>query len=727
MSVPDPSAPDATAVPVFDGGQTGLLDHPVEEVAQSLHTAEPPPATEEVTFLPGAEPTAAELVEEFIATLPPQPIPRPPPPIPILKRGVHGRYLGSAGIWRLELRVDVDGVRPMRRLSGDYFRVQGATVTYYGSWVVNAIAVTVTPTAVTISGTAATTWPTAYNVVRVIIPRTSMFSPPAPATVRWHNAAGQPGATYTCQFVSPFFRSVDLEQDCETGIVPFNTYDTGSLPSGGPARTLSIITAYQEAGIDMRAAGVPNVVPAPPGGSWSDAELHNAMVNHFSLWKDVPQWKVWLLHARLHDLGPGLLGIMFDLTGRQRQGCAVFYQGLGGVTPQARRNQLFTCVHELGHCFNLFHSFHKQYMTPPMPNRPLAYSYMNYPWRYPTGEAAFWAGFPFQFDDLETIHLRHGYRDNVIMGGNPFGVGAALDRDDFATPEEDASGLKLELRAAPAYRLGEPITVEFKLGLDGAKRREVQPHLHPDASNVKLAIRKPGGQVVIHDPILDKCLHSQTVTLDANRPSIYESAYIGYGKQGITFDTPGTYQLRAACGAQDGSVLVSNLLEIRVRPARSEADEDVADLLMGGEQGTLFCLLGSDSEHLATGNACFEKLIEQYPSHPLALYARLVLGYNAARAFGNLAADGTMSVRKPRKREAETNLGAVIAASEKGEGVDNISLEQVYLRLAKTRKAAGDDKAAKETVDQMVSQFIGKSLRGDIIDTIKARGAAALK
>jgi hypothetical protein len=544
--------------------------------------------------------------------------------------------------------------------------------------------------------------------------------------VRWFNAAGQAGATYACPYLSPFFRSVDLEQDCETGVTPFTSYNTGSLPSGGPTRTLSVLGAYNEAGIDMRAAGAPNVIPVPPGGSWSNAELHNAMLNHFSLWREVPQWKVWLLHARLHEMGSGLLGIMFDQQGRQRQGCAVFYQGLGGATPAALRNQLFTSVHELGHCFNLFHSFHKQYMTPPMPNRLMSFSWMNYPWRFPTGEAAFWAGFPFQFDDLEAIHLRHGFLDNVIMGGNPFGTGAALERDDFASPVQDNSGLRLELRSRPSYRLGEPVVVEFRLSLDGAKQRSVQRHLHPDAGGVRLAIRKPGGLVLIHDPVIDTCLLPQTARLDASKPAIYDSAYIGYGKQGLTFDAPGIYQLRAAYAAEDGSVLVSDTLEIRIRPPRTEADEDVAELLMGDDQGTLFYLLGSDSSHLASGSQQLQEAISKYPTHPLTMYARLVLGYNAARPFGNLTADGTMSVRKANKREAEKHLGAVITESTTGEGLDNISLGQVYCRLAKTQKAAGDEKGATETVAQMVSLFEGKELRGDVIATIKAQGAAAL-
>jgi hypothetical protein len=47
----------------------------------------------------------------------------------------------------------------------------------------------------------------------------------------------------------------------------------------------------------------------------------------------------------------------------------------------------------------------------------------------PRGAAAFWAAFPFQFDDLELAHLRHGFRNAVIMGGNPFGTGGSPGGD----------------------------------------------------------------------------------------------------------------------------------------------------------------------------------------------------------------------------------------------------------------------------------------------------------
>jgi hypothetical protein len=51
---------------------------------------------------------------------------------------------------------------------------------------------------------------------------------------------------------------------------------------------------------------------------------------------------------------------------------------------------------------------------------------MNLPWRYylspeSYGEEAFWKAFNFQFSDSELVHLRHGFRNDVIFGGNAFG------------------------------------------------------------------------------------------------------------------------------------------------------------------------------------------------------------------------------------------------------------------------------------------------------------------
>jgi hypothetical protein len=643
-----------------------------------------------------------------------------------IQRKVSGRYRSCRRIWEMELRVDVDGYRPMKHLSGDYYHASGATVSYYGSWVVSAPSVRVTSTLVTVEGLAATTWSTPYNKMRVVIPRHTLLQPPAAAHVQWMTPDGKKGAAYTCLFESPYFRTVDLEQDYESGVTPFTSYDTGSLPSGGSDRTLTVVKAYAEAGVEMRDVGETNVVPVAPGGKWSNAELHDAMETHFSMWKDAPQWKVWLFHAMRHDYGPGLLGIMFDQEGKQRQGCACFYQSIGGTAATRLRDQLYCCVHELGHCFNLYHSFHKKYMDPPQPNRLYALSWMNYPQKYPSGRAAFWAAFAFQFDNPEVIHLRHAFRNNIIFGGNPFGTGAALQvPETLVDSVEDNSGLKLVLEVPKSFAFGEPVVTEVKLYVTDTRGKVVHTELHPNFGFAQIAVQKPNGKVMVHEPPIDHCIRTETTTLDADLPAIYESAYIGYDREGgQIFDQPGLYKLRGIYYALDGSVVLSDVVSMRIRSPLSSADEEVAELFLGDEQGMLLYLLGSDSQFLKSGNEAFDLVLDKYAQHPLAVYARLLKGFNASREFKTITPDYQVQVRQSDPEEAVQLLSAVVDASEVGEGVDNITLNQTMQRLARTQIEAGDEKGARATITRFGAIFRKKGLKPHVQDVIKAQQAA---
>src|SRR5689334_14960889 len=66
-------------------------------------------------------------------------------PFPLPRRPVSGRYRSGSFGFQLELRVDVDGRRPMRKVSGDFYQVSGSTVSYFGSFVVDAPVLTVLP------------------------------------------------------------------------------------------------------------------------------------------------------------------------------------------------------------------------------------------------------------------------------------------------------------------------------------------------------------------------------------------------------------------------------------------------------------------------------------------------------------------------------------------------------------------------------------------------------
>ena len=158
-------------------------------------------------------------------------------PVPILKRKVYGRYRSTGTPYQVELRVDVDGPSPTMRISADYYASSGATVSYFGSMRVDAPVVSITASHVVIKGTGRYTWAAGATRVKVTIPRVPISASPAAATMQHILPSGSPGATYICRYVGPGFRAVLFEQDCQDTVPdPFTSYNTGSLPSGGPAR-----------------------------------------------------------------------------------------------------------------------------------------------------------------------------------------------------------------------------------------------------------------------------------------------------------------------------------------------------------------------------------------------------------------------------------------------------------------------------------------------------------
>jgi hypothetical protein len=360
---------------------------------------------------------------------------------------------------------------------------------------------------------------------------------------------------------------------------------------------------------------------------------------------------------------------------------------------------------------------------------------MNYVQNYqppppaPGGPDAYWAAFPFQFTDDEIVHLRHGFYREVIMGGNPFGVGASeVDADLFDTPASDESQLALDLRlpdGKDGFEYGEPVVVELKLGTTDARGRTTHPHLHPNSDFVTIAIRQPSGRVVAYRPLLLQCVDQDlTVRLDADNPSIYSSAYVGFGRDGFYFEQPGRYALRAQYVASDGSRVISQVLRFLVRPPVTKADVGIGELMLGDEQGQVFYLLGSDAAQLAQGNQALDHVLDEYPDHELAVYARLVKGINDERDFKHLTPDRPLEVRPARTAESVENLTAVVDASAQQRGVDNITLNMAMRRLAEAEAKAGNVDRAEGVMDRMVALFADKELKPHVMRRIRDQAEA---
>ena len=582
---------------------------------------------------------------------------------PVDRRPVSGRYRGEPQDLVVELRVDVDGSHPTHRVSADYFRTHGREHEHLRSMRIDAPRVKFEPAKVTITGHGAWSQEARHQSIRVTIPRVAAGLPQPPARLEHLGSDGSTGARYVLAFESEYFRRVEFEEAVQRGVRRFVSYDTGELTSPAPARTLSSISAFAEAGVEMVPTREPLAIDTARAGAnatWSDAELHAAMEASFTRWRDRPQWAIWLLHATDHD-DPAIGGLMFDRRGVQRQGCAIFYGSRPRSGADAERNRLHSCVHELGHGFNLLHSWQKSLAVPPVPSRPDALSWMNYPERFSRGTERFWSTFGFQFDEPELVHLRHGFQHEVIMGGAPLRGGAARIAEDNWSGDRQDPGLRLRLSCDPTFSYGVPVTVSATLSATAARGREVPVIFGPQAGSLDVLIRTPRGEESVFVPLLRHCRGQEAPTmLEPGRP-LRSQPFIHYGQNGFSFPMAGRYTLRARFAGSDGRIALSDAVSLRVLAPITRADREIERLIGGDEQvATLLTLLGSDAPQLGSAEDKLKQVIERYPAHPAAAAARVAIGTNLARTFKRIATDGSVVARRPRPMQAAALIGSVI-------------------------------------------------------------------
>lgn len=346
-------------------------------------------------------------------------LPTTPTPIPQRIPGpgseVGAQVPGLVPIIRLEdLRLDVDRSNPQMAASGTiYFLLTART-----HWIARLRRTGPSSWAGPIWYKDGNTSQFPYTNVKIEAYR-SIFPAQRTAKVTFMGS-GVPDRIVTYKFMSAYFHEVEFEFDYEQGITPVTEIDTHAhpnRPASLPKETLSIETVFQRSGFAVTVSRGGNMIPGLPPGpekQWSDNEMHDAMQAHWSRFADRPQWALWTFFASQHEMGSSLGGIMFDDIGpNHRQGTALFYNSFISNPPAndpapaawVQRMRFWTAVHEMGHAFNLAHSWQKQLGTAwiPLTNEPEARSFMNYPHGVSGGQTAFFRDFEFRFSDAELL------------------------------------------------------------------------------------------------------------------------------------------------------------------------------------------------------------------------------------------------------------------------------------------------------------------------------------
>jgi hypothetical protein len=696
----------------------------------------------------------------------PRPIPIPGPgiPFPVFCSPVSGRYRhSSAGgpmmppgpplpIWPINLlsmtvRVDVDRFYPQNRISIQVNRLfpnrQAHVVAEVTSDVCSALnRRIITANIVYRDGDAS------------LIPGTTItFSARRTMGIGYGSyqitlsGGGIVPKTYALTFESVYFDKVEFEVDrVDNAGTVVTSYDTAShpnRPASLPSETLSLATVYRRAGFDATMSSGGGVIPragAGTNGTWSDAEMHNAMVTYWSRFANNPQWAMWVLYAARHDMGRNLGGIMFDDIGpNHRQGTAIFTDSFiqdvppGTPSPAAWRNrmQFWTAIHEMGHAFNLAHSWQKALGTPwiPLANEPEARSFMNYPYHVSGGQASFFADFQFRFSDSELVFMRHAPRRFVQMGNSNW-----FDNHGFEEPDalRSTGDWKLAIRpnrAENTYRFLEPVTMELKLSNTSGGPAIVDHDMLADGRHVTIFIQREGGSLRQLRSMITRCHKPHGDQLEVGK-AVYGAHMISTSTDGWLIDEPGFYKVQAAIDVGN-QIVVSNVMRLYVTPPASAEEAKIAGDYFTEDVGRVLAFAGAPQ--LANAEDVLRRVIKTCAGNPAAVHAAVALSNPMLRDFKliDAAADGKgmKIVSRPAKVEeaAKIQLAALLKEPEKAaDTVGNIPFFGQLQQVADSMKEDGNEKGALDVMTKSVDIMKTRKVLPSVIEKaerqIKRRG-----
>jgi len=500
----------------------------------------------------------------------------------------------SGGL-HLDLRLDIDSRGPgspvLNKLSGDLWSANpdGSRGGFLRTFIAERLTIVASPLEV-------------KGGMRYWKP---LQGPPPEIVVREDSAGvvaeftepGGPALSFKCTKTSDSFRDVRVEADLCTSakdLLSAFSYSTDAHPVRPPGLAptkLTFESAMWQAGVKLEIRDAHGMIDDtdPEFESWTAAELQHAMAEHYSQRQSTwPRWDVWGLAATSY-LDPLFAGLMFDSkavggdAGQERQAFAIFrrhhwFKDLAAAPGTAEhatalRKYFHTCIHELGHSFNMRHSFDK--------GRPDSLSWMNYDWKYDGkhGADSYWKKFEFQFDPTELTHLRHGNLQTVIQGGDPWGSGDGLG---FEAPPGPPEPLEVILRSQPEFQLMEPVELELRVRNLSPAPVTVYGSVSPEQGNLTVRIQGPGGLDTTFVP--GACHYREPVlrTLsppapDAGSDRISYSVPLTWGQRGFYFQEPGTYSAVAEYETPRGGKLVTPPWKLKVLPPDREIESLAKD------------------------------------------------------------------------------------------------------------------------------------------------------
>lgn len=637
-----------------------------------------------------------------------------------------------------QFRLDVDGFYPQMAASGVLRTAAGKPISWMarlksaGSGRYSGSVVYRQPAA--ISG-----FPYTALQITVRVPATPVDQPQLSVVF---SAPGMSRKTVKYRRMSPRFDDVVFEYDSVNGISPVTVFNTGSHPNRPASllvEDLSIETVYRRAGFDVQVSGASSVPLSGAGANqaWSDTEMHDAMQTAWSRNADIPQWAMWVFFANRYedaDTGqgdPGMGGIMFDSIGRERQGTAIFYDSFISELPAGDPNaaayvgrmRFWTAVHEMGHAFNLLHSWQKALGTPwiPMANQPEARSYMNYPYRVAGKVPAFFANFEYRFTDSELLFMRHAPRQFVQMGGAAFAESHGFE--DARAVEDPALTLEVRFnRSRPVFDFMEPVVAELKLKNVSSDPCIVDAAILSDLHDLTLQVARDGGTPRQYRGFATYCRSRRPVVL-APGEAIYNSLYLPSGANGQDLAEPGYYTVQAMLSLEDRDVL-SPPVRLRITPPRGYDDAFLAQDFFSENVARAIAFDGT--RVLGGANDILREVADRLKGRAVARHAHLALAM-PLRASGKVLDLNAGKIRsasgKPEAAAKELSGALLTNPSEAAETLGHVDYKYYADRLTDLLSAGGENSQALNVQQKLLAVFESRKVKEAVLEAIRGRSA----
>ncbi|MCW2777670.1 MAG: uncharacterized protein JWN17_1395 [Frankiales bacterium] len=629
-----------------------------------------------------------------------------------------------------ELRLDVDGRTPQMVVSGEVRQRLFGRCSWFAP--LHARAAGGWEGDITYHQGSASLMPYSHVVVEAVA---ALFGAGS-ATATFTSSTGA-GSTRRYEFASPAYHDVEMEFDVTSDSAAVTSFDTGSHPNRPatlPLETLTVQSVYARAGFKVRKSAGDSTIPVSVAGTdalWTDQEMHDAMQTYWSRFANIAQWSVWTLFAGRSIQGSGLGGIMFDSIGpNHRQGCAIFSNSFISTPPAGdphgaaavQRMRFWTAVHELGHTFNLAHSWQKSLGAPwlPLADEPEARSFMNYPYNVAGGPTAFFATFAHRFSDAELLYLRHAPSPFVQQGNTAWFTDHGFEQAAVSPEPELALTLRVN-RIRPVFEFLEPIVVE--LTLENVTDRPLLVDRHAlEAGDLSVIAADRHGTATALRPFAATCTRPEPVALMPGE-SLYASLPVSAGHGGARVADPGYYTVQA-CLHQADEDLVSAPLRLKVLPPHDRVAEALAPDVL--EQDVRRVLAFHGSRVLEDANDTLRRVVDEMPGTAAATQAAFALLKPLATPALVLQAptDDPADLRitsEPGDPEGLAGLVRLVSRPATAQTLGHLGLHEqvggVVTRLAED----GHKPAAADLQSAMIAVLEPRGVKATVLEAMRAR------